>query len=169
MSDAVLLLMAQVDDVSGEVIGEFIQRAGAIGAKNVQVVPSITKKNRPGYLIYVDVAESLENEIATLLGAELGTWGYRVIAAEHKHFEIERFNVQLNVRTSQGEQEFPLRAKRISQAGVFSRVKAEYDDLSKICETLREHGTMASLSDVKATVESALRDDLEATEITVSI
>ena len=163
-----LLLMAQVDDVPGELIGEFIQRAVDIGAKNVQVVPSITKKNRPGYIVYVDVAESFENDIAALFGAELGTWGYRIIAAEHKHFEIERFDVQVKVCASQVEHEFALRAKRISQAEVFTRVKVEYDDLSKICASLRELNESISISELKAAVESALRNDKQATEITVS-
>lgn len=163
-----LLLMAQVDDAPGELIGEFIQRAVDIGARNVQVVPSITKKNRPGFIIYVDTPESLEDDIAALFGAELGTWGYRVLAAEHKHFEIERFTVQVNISTAQDDHVFELRAKRISKAGVFSRVKAEYDDLSKICESLRENGTFASLNDVKASVENALRNDKQASEITVS-
>lgn len=169
MSDDLLLLMAQVDDVPGEVIGEFIRRAGETGARNVQVIPSITKKNRPGYVIYVDVPASLESDIATLFGAELGTWGYRVIAAEHKHFEIERFSVEANVRASGFERVFEVRAKRICRDGVFLRVKAEYEDLSKICETLRESGTLASLADVKASVESALRNDEHATRITVAI
>lgn len=164
-----LLLMAQVDDAPGEVIGEFIQRAGALGARNVQVIPSITKKNRPGFVVYVDAPESLETDIAALFGAELGTWGYRVIAAEHKHFEIERLSVKVNIRSSQGERVFQLRAKRIAQAGVFSRVKAEYDDLSSICTSLRESGASVALTDLKASVESALRNEEQAMEITVSI
>ena len=58
------LLMAQVDDVSGELLGEFIRRVEALGARNVQIVSSITKKGRPGYIVYVDVPESLESEVA---------------------------------------------------------------------------------------------------------
>lgn len=164
-----LLLMAQVDDAPGELIGEFIHRAVAAGAKNVQVIPSITKKNRPGYVIYVDVLASLESDIAALLGSELGTWGYRVIAAEHKHFEIERFTVKVNVRECGNEHNFEIHAKRISKAGVFSRVKAEYDDLSKICKSVRESGSSLSLTDLKSAVESALKNDQLTTEITVSI
>ena len=163
-----LLLMAQVDDVPGELIGEFIQRVTETCARNVQVLPSITKKNRPGYVIYVDAPQSLETDIATLFGAELGTWGYRVIAAEHKHFDIERFTAHVNIHSAQGEHAFELRAKRISSAGAFSRVKAEYDDLSAICQSLRENGTPASLTEVKAAVESALRKE-ETTEITITI
>ena len=164
-----LLLMAQVDDVSGEVMGEFIQRASAAGAKNVQVIPSITKKNRPGYVVYVDTPASLESEFAELFGAELGTWGYRVIAAEHRHFDIERVSVAVTVRAQEIEERFELRAKRISQPGVFTRVKAEYDDLSRICSALRAAGVAVALADLKADIERELRRQPDAPNITVTL
>lgn len=164
-----LLLMAQVDDVSGEVMGEFIRRASAVGAKNVQVIPSITKKNRPGYVVYVDTPASLEPEFAELFGAELGTWGYRVIAAEHRHFDIERVDVGVTVQARDFERRFDLRTKRISQPGVFTRIKAEYDDLSQICGTLREAGIPIALADFKADIERELRQRPDSPDITVSL
>jgi uncharacterized protein (DUF111 family) len=151
------LLMAQVDDVPGELLGEFIERAERLGARNVQIVPSITKKNRPGYLIYVDIPAHLEAEMAVLLGGELGTWGYRVLAAEHKHFDIERHELRLTVEIADVEFDFDLRAKTISDAGRFTRSKAEYDDLSAICAELRNAGHHVPLAVLKAAVESELR------------
>ncbi|MBK8961440.1 MAG: DUF111 family protein [Proteobacteria bacterium] len=91
-------MMAQVDDVPGELMGEFILRAEALGARNVQVVPSITKKNRPAYLVYLDVPAALESEAARLLGAELGCCSYRVIEAEHHRFDIARTTVAVTVQ-----------------------------------------------------------------------
>ena len=152
-----LLLMTQVDDVSGEVIGDFFKRAEECGARNVQVVPSITKKNRSGYVIYVDAPESSELDIATLFGAELGTWGYRVIGAEHKHFDIERIEVAVHINIAGKHSSHRLRAKSISQPGAFSRLKAEYEDLAAICTALRAAGTLIPLFDLKATVEHELR------------
>lgn len=156
MSDPVRLLMAQVDDVPGELMGEFIRRAEGLGARNVQVLASITKKGRPGYVVYVDVPEYLEADIATLFGAELGTWGYRVIAAEHKHFDIERFTARLTVASGDYRAVFELGAKRISRPDRFVRIKAEYDDLSRICASLREHGHDVPLAVLKAKTETAL-------------
>lgn len=150
------LLMAQVDDVPGELMGEFIRRAESLGARNVQALASITKKGRPGYVVYVDVPASIEAEIATLFGAELGTWGYRIIAAEHRHFDIERFSVTLDIEIAGDVQTFELGAKRISQAGRFTRIKVEYDDLSRICESLRTQGHHLPLAILKAETESRL-------------
>lgn len=158
MSEEMRLLMAQVDDVPGELMGEFIRRAETLGARNVQALASITKKGRPGYVVYVDVPASREADIATLLGAELGTWGYRIIAAEHRHFEIERFTVTLDIRVHGAVQTFELGAKKISQAGRFTRIKVEYDDLSRICQTLRVHGHDLPLAVLKAETETRLLD-----------
>ena len=156
MTDEMRLLMAQVDDVPGELMGEFIRRAEDLGARNVQAVASITKKGRPGYIVYVDVPASREAAIATLFGAELGTWGYRVLAAEHRHFEIERFTVMLDVDVDDQTKTFELGAKKISQAGQFTRIKVEYDDLSRICAALRECGHDVPLAVLKAETESLL-------------
>jgi hypothetical protein len=158
MSEEMRLLMAQVDDVPGELMGEFIRRAEMLGARNVQALASITKKGRPGYVVYVDVPAAREADIATLFGAELGTWGYRVIAAEHRHFDIERFTVALDIQLAGEVQTFELGAKKISQAGRFTRIKVEYDDLSRICQTLRAHGHDLPLAVLKAETETRLLD-----------
>jgi uncharacterized protein (DUF111 family) len=150
------LLMAQVDDVPGEQIGEFIRQAEALGARNVQVVASLTKKGRPGYIIYLDVAAELETEAGLLLGSELGTWGYRVLAAEHRHFDITRVDTALGVTIGGTAYQFELRAKTIADGPQVLRVKAEHDDLAQIGAALREQGHRVPLAVLKAAVESAL-------------
>lgn len=161
------LLMAQVDDVPGELLGEFIQRVEGLGACNVQIVASVTKKGRPGYIVYVDVPASLESEVAVLLGAELGTWGYRILATEHKHFDIERLNVALTVSIAHSTYDFELRAKTVSHAGRSLRIKVEHDDLSSICGALRESGHQVPLAVLKAAVENQLSASDNRTRVTV--
>lgn len=163
-----LLLMAQVDDVPGELLGDFIQQCETIGARNIQIVPAITKKNRPSYLVYVDIPESLEDDIAALFGGELGTWGYRIIHAEHKHFDIQRSTSVLKVAALDNEHQFELRSKMISKADHFTRVKAEYDDLSHICAVLRDKGLKIPLSVLKAEVEGQILKNGHQAEINVS-
>lgn len=150
------LLMAQVDDVPGEQMGEFIRQAEALGARNVQVVASLTKKGRPGYIIYLDVAAELETEAGLLLGSELGTWGYRVLAAEHRHFDITRIETALGVTIDGTTHAFALRVKTIANGAQVLRVKAEHDDLATIGANLRERGHGVPLAVLKAAVESAL-------------
>ncbi len=149
--------MAQVDDVSGELLGEFIQRLERLGARNVQIVSTVTKKGRPGHILYIDVPEELESDVAYLLVSELGTWGYRILSAEHKHFDIKHIDITLIVVIGDGRYEFGLRLKAISHAGQ-TRIKAEHDDLSSICRVLREKQQRVPLAVLKAQVESRLTD-----------
>lgn len=156
MSEGLRLLMAQVDDVPGELMGEFIARAEALGARNVQVVPSLTKKNRPAYLVYLDVPAALEAAAGRLLGSELGCWGYRVLAAEHRHFDISRGSLDLTIHRGGTSHRATLRIKTIADGTERLRVKAEHDDLSAICAALRAAGIELPLAVLKATVESRL-------------
>lgn len=156
MSEGLRLLMAQVDDVPGELMGEFIVRAEALGARNVQVVPSLTKKNRPAYLVYLDVPAALESAAGRLLGAELGCWGYRVIAAEHRHFDIARHTLALTVHRGGVTRMAAMRIKTIADGGERLRVKAEHDDLAAVCAALRAEGVELPLAVLKTGVESRL-------------
>lgn len=159
--------MAQVDDVSGELLGEFIQRLEGLGARNVQIVSTVTKKGRPGHILYIDVPDELESDVAYLLVSELGTWGYRVLEAEHKHFDIKHIKITLIVVVGGGRYEFDLRLKTISHADQM-RVKAEHDDLSSICRVLREKQQYVPLAVLKAQVESSLID-LSTTDANVEV
>ena len=92
-----LLLMISVDNISGEVIPYLIESAINRGASNVHVVPAITKKGRPEYLLFVDVnEENLEPVIGFLL-AELGSLGYRIFRDEHiqSGYEVEKTKINL--------------------------------------------------------------------------
>lgn len=156
MSEGLRLLMAQVDDVPGELMGEFIARAETLGARNVQVVPSLTKKNRPAHLVYLDVPAALEAAAGRLLGLELGCWGYRVLASEHRHFEITRSTLAVTVHRGDARHRTTLRIKTIAEDGERLRTKAEHDDLVAVCAALRAEGVELPLAVLKAGVESRL-------------
>ena len=63
-----LVFMVQADHLSGECVGQAIGHLYTAGAANVQVVPAITKKNRPSYLFFIDCrpdsADRVEEAIA---------------------------------------------------------------------------------------------------------
>ena len=60
-----LLILVQIDHLNGEILGSIIEDFYHAGAKNVQIVSTITKKNRPACMIFIDVpfqkAEEVEN------------------------------------------------------------------------------------------------------------
>ena len=51
------ILYVQVDRVDGEAAGYLIEEIYAAGAGNVQLIPSLTKKGRPGYILFIDVSQ----------------------------------------------------------------------------------------------------------------
>lgn len=169
MSEALRLLLAQVDDVPGEQMAAFMQAAEDLGVRNLQVVPSLTKKGRPGYMVWLDVPAALEDTAARLLGSELGTWGYRVLAAEHHHFDIRRHTTTLRLTVVGETHTFTLGTKTIAQGAATLRVKAEHDDLAAICQALRARGHAVAQPVLKAAVETALHLAEDKEQITIRL
>ena len=147
-----ILVMAQIDDASGELLARVIEQMGEMGAKNIQLLSSLGKKGRPGYVLLVDILAEDEQEFATLLVGELGVWGYRVLESQHKHFEIRNYQLRLDLSIGGTVRSFPMRLKRIFSQGAFMRAKAENDDLYAIANQL---GGVVPPAVLKAAVETA--------------
>ena len=169
MSQRVILLMAQIDDAPGELLGEVMKTLAEKGAKNVQLLSSLGKKGRPGYVLLVDILAEQEREFAAVLGGDLGVWGYRVLHSDHKHFNIERHRTTVEVTVGGAAKSFPMRIKRILDDAVLLRVKAEHDDLSAICTAFRAEGRHVSLTVLKAHVEAAVGTAIPNANIKVSL
>ncbi|MBP2236545.1 uncharacterized protein (DUF111 family) [Sinorhizobium kostiense] len=155
MASDVILIMAQIDDAPGELLGHVIEQMTEMGAKNVQLLPSLGKKGRPSYVLLVDIKAEDEPDLAALLVGDLGIWGYRVLESRHKHFEILRYRTTLELQWRGGVRRFPLRVKRILNEGVFMRAKAEHDDLVAISEEMQPEFRV-SVAVLKAAIETAL-------------
>ncbi|MCZ4093310.1 nickel insertion protein [Sinorhizobium psoraleae] len=155
MSGGIILIMAQIDDAPGELLGHVVEKMTELGAKNVQLLPSLGKKGRPAYVLLVDIKAEDEPEFAALLVGDLGIWGYRVLQSQHKHFDIRRYRTTLELKWSGGVRSFTLRVKRILNEGVFMRAKAEHDDLAAISEEMQPELRL-SVAVLKAAIETAL-------------
>ena len=155
MSGPSLLIMAQVDDASGELLGKVIKQLQAAGAINVQLASSLTKKGRPGYLLFIDLHDEQEDEIAEILAGELGVWGYRVLASQHKHFSIKKERYRLIIYNDDARS-FEISGKCIGRDGRLLKVKAEHDHLVTIQAALKRRGQIVPLTILKAAVETAL-------------
>lgn len=152
MTDRHILVMAQIDDAPGELLARTIEHMGAMGAKNIQLLSSLGKKGRPGYVLLVDINAEDEPELATLLVGELGVWGYRVLESQHRHIEIRTHQLRVELTIGGVVRSFPIRLKRIFSQGSFMRVKAEHDDLSSIADQL---DGAVPYSVLKAAIETA--------------
>ncbi len=121
----VSVLETSVDDVSGEVLGYAMERLYELGALDVQIAPTTTKKNRPGHLVKVLCDVGMEEEFAKLLMSELGTLGVR-LGQVQKRYQLKRESkeVQVELPGYRGKARVKIAT---DEAGIVN-VKAEYED-----------------------------------------
>jgi len=129
--DTVKILETNVDDVSGEVLGNMIEKIMAYGAKDVTISSAITKKGRPTNLVSVICDSDTMNSIMDLLVTETGTLGVRVRTSER--YIVPRAVKTLSVNI-QG-QSFDVRYKT-RELNNGSHFKIESDDIKEISGVL---------------------------------
>ncbi len=133
-NDRITLLETNLDDITGEIIGYIINKLMVEGALDVQVIPAITKKNRPSYILSVICKDIDKEKFLSLIFSETGTLGIRMskermrVVAER---EIKEIKVELEGKN------FNVRVK-ISKdnSGNIISLKAEYDDCTRISNKL---------------------------------
>lgn len=131
--ESVKILETNVDDVSGEILGNLVEKIMSKGAKDVSIYPGITKKNRPTNLVRVVCSDdSLEGIVDTLVG-ETGTLGIRVGSSER--FVIPR--TIHGIALSIDGKAFDVRYKVSSHKGKI-HLKVEFDDLQNISNSLNK-------------------------------
>lgn len=161
------LIIAQVDHSTGEDVGHSVARLYSLGAKNVQVLQSMTKKNRPGYMLFIDLPEDRVDEIAMFLGTELGIWGFHILESEHRHFDVAFVQKDLILTDGCRTENYAVKAKYISNNGRLMKIKIDYDQLADIQTRLASWGCSYSLDVLRGAIESRLRQDRDISSITL--
>ncbi len=129
--DTVKILETNVDDVSGEVLGNMIEKIMAQGAKDVTISSAITKKGRPTNLVSVICDSDTMNSIMDLLVTETGTLGVRIRTSERYIVPRAVKTLSVNIKG----QSFDVRYKtRDLNNG--SHFKIESDDIKEISSAL---------------------------------
>lgn len=133
-TEQVAILETDVDDVSGEILGSFINKFEKEEILDIQIFPSITKKNRPGHNIKILCYPEQTFELIEKIIYELGTLGVRFNIFnrvcvnrrfEKKNIEIKGNRYDINYKISFIESDKGLEIVNI---------KPEFDDLKKISE-----------------------------------
>jgi uncharacterized protein (TIGR00299 family) protein len=131
--DTVCVVETNVDDATGEVMGNLIDRLTDAGAKDVTIIPGTTKKNRPTYLVRVVADNFLLNAVLSILFSESGTLGARVQ-------QVERYVLQravVTVPVTIGENTFNVHVKVAKDAqGNTMGAKPEFEDIKIIAARL---------------------------------
>ena len=151
-SDSVKILETNVDDISGEILGNLIEKIMQKGARDVSIYHGITKKGRPTNLVSVICDDQNIDEIVDTLVLETGTLGIRI--SESNRFVVPRTNE--NISLSIDGKLFDVRYKKSTFKGK-TDFKIEFDDLKKISNIIGK-----SIKDT----ESLLRKEIEKMENT---
>jgi len=97
--DLVDVLETNVDDVTGEVIGNALSLFMERGARDASAMPVIMKKGRPAFLIRVICPGDCSARMAELMASELGTLGIRCIPYVHRFIAERTFeSIEVTVR-----------------------------------------------------------------------
>jgi len=87
--DTVAVLETNLDDISPEVLGHFVEKALAAGALDVFHTPVQMKKTRPGVLLTILCAEADADALAALMLRETSAFGVRRSSAERRKLQRE--------------------------------------------------------------------------------
>ena len=153
MTAPMILILAQVDDASGEVLEDTAKHLHEAGALSLQILASLGKKGRPGHVLLIDVAADKEDQIALLLGTELGVWGYRVLESRHRHFDIRVESKPLTVHVNGTTLAIQIGCKTIARDGELLAIKAEHDHLVQLRDRLLALGMSVPLRRLRTLLE----------------
>ncbi len=93
-TDRVAVLETNLDDISGEILGAFVEAALAAGALDVFHTPIQMKKNRPGVLLTVLCAEADADKFSEMMLRATTAFGVRRTIAERRKLKREFVTVK---------------------------------------------------------------------------
>lgn len=149
--DSVKILETNVDDISGEILGNLIEKIMVKGARDVSIYHGITKKGRPTNLVSVICTDDTLDEIVDTLVLETGTLGVRI--SDSNRLVVPRSNHDVSISLS--GHTFQVHYKKSSFKGKVD-FKIEFDDLKKISNIIDKS--------IKET-DALLRKEIEKLEV----
>ena len=127
-SDAVWELSANVDDMSGELLGAIFEPLFAAGALDVFLTPVMGKKNRPAMTLTVLVEPAKREAVEDEIFVQTTTFGIR----RHLCRRSKLVREQVEVKTPFG----PVRIKQGRRGGRVITASPEFEDCRRIAEDL---------------------------------
>jgi pyridinium-3,5-bisthiocarboxylic acid mononucleotide nickel chelatase len=134
-TDFVTVLETNIDDISGEIIGNVIDKISTENpfVKDITIINGITKKNRPTYILKVICSEDIEKDIAKTIFQETGTLGIR--KSKMERYILARFNLLVPIKIE--KENFVINVKISKRSnGEITNIKPEFEDVKKIADKL---------------------------------
>ncbi len=130
--DRIEMLETNVDDVTGQVLGNLIDELLNAGAKDVSIIPATMKKGRSGHIIQVITKPEDSGKLARKIIEETGSLGVRIIPVKHRLIaqrEMGKVDMTIDDRT------FPITVKIArDMRGVLLNISAEFEECKKTAQ-----------------------------------
>jgi uncharacterized protein (TIGR00299 family) protein len=151
LKDEVAILETNLDDVTGEIIGNTLDILLREGAKDVSIIPLFTKKNRPGQMLKIVADQKDVKHLSRVMIEETGTLGVRVYPCE-RHI-INREVIAVDVRVDNVKARVKVKVAK-DKKGKIIRVKPEYEDAKRLSDK-----TGKPLREINDIITSKARED----------
>ena len=163
------LMLAQIDNVAGEALGFALEQIMGLGANNVQLISTITKKGRPGKILLIDADAALEDTLATYLARELKVSGYQRIDTSHVFQEITFSEKDIIVAVNGTRESFPCMVKILGDPAVPLSLEIEHDFIADLQRVLKDrYDYLISLVELRSLIEVKLRGPERSVNIEIN-
>ena len=129
--DSVKILETNLDDVSGEILGNLIDKIMNVGAKDISIFTGITKKGRPTNLVSVICDDEKVDSVLDILIIETRTLGIRIFDSNRVVVPRSVHNISLSI----DGQPFQVKYKKSSFKEIVD-FKIEFEDIKHISDTI---------------------------------
>ncbi|HMK53709.1 MAG TPA: nickel pincer cofactor biosynthesis protein LarC [Methanobacteriaceae archaeon] len=130
-TDRVAVLETNLDNISGEILGNIFHKLMEQGALDVSMIPVLMKKNRPGHLLRVITRQQDCDILSEAIIRETGTLGVRVMPFVHRNI-LEREIVPVNFNLKGSNEIVHIKVGKIGNEII--NATPEYEDARKISE-----------------------------------
>ncbi|HTX61575.1 MAG TPA: nickel insertion protein, partial [Methanobacterium sp.] len=128
-SDRVSILETNLDNVSGEIMGHSFGNLLDAGALDVTIIPTVTKKNRPGHLLRAITRPTDTYKVSEAIIRETGTLGVRVLPYVHRNI-AERKIIPIHLHIGGEQYKIDIKIGLIGEEII--SVAPEYEDAREI-------------------------------------
>ena len=130
--EEIAIIETNVDDVSGELIGNLVSILEKKKVLDIQVIPSLTKKRRPSSIIKVFCEPKMKSQIVEILINELGTLGVRFQFVKRVCVKRHLKQKEIYVKNEKYMVTFKISYYKSAQSYQIVNIKPEFKDLKLI-------------------------------------
>jgi uncharacterized protein (TIGR00299 family) protein len=124
--DTVCVVETNIDDASGELVGNLVERLSDV-TRDVTVISGTTKKSRPTFLIRIITEKAQLDDVLEVLFSESGTLGARV--QEVERYILPRAMLTVPVKIDGNTFHVHVKVAKNPATGRIINVKPEFEDI----------------------------------------